>query len=60
MFVMFLPIFVADKKIIYGYNFVAPLNNSPSIGTKSYYWRNGNGMCISTCKRIKDPVILTL
>ena len=24
---MFPPIFMADTKIIYGYNFVAPLNN---------------------------------
>ena len=26
MLVMFPPIFVADAKIIYGYNFAAPLN----------------------------------
>ena len=28
MLVPFPPTFVADTKIIYGYNFVAPLNNS--------------------------------
>ena len=27
MLVVFSPIFVADTKIIYGYNFVAPLSN---------------------------------
>ena len=34
MLVVFLPIFVADTKIIYRYNFVAPLNNpNPSFAT---------------------------
>ena len=30
MLVVFPPIFVADIKIIYGYNFVAPLNTLPA------------------------------
>ena len=35
MLVVFLPIFVADTKTIYGYNFVAPLNN-PNVLALSF------------------------
>ena len=36
MFIVFLPIFVADTKIIYDYNFVAPLmpHFSDKLGLK--------------------------
>ena len=37
MLVVFPPIFVADTKIIYGYNFVAPLNTNVVIKSTNFH-----------------------
>ena len=49
MLVVFAPIFVADTKITFVYNFVAPLKNFSSDLT--YYRRNN---CNALYSRLKD------
>ena len=52
--VVFSPIFVADRKIIFRYDFVAPLELTIKT-TKRHYWSR-SGCFIVNCEHISHPL----